>query len=303
MIQEPRAQNEELTAQNDELTVQHDDLTARNDDLERQKTEARVGVKENKAMMLLVKEQSGTTIWKKYNFIAGEDELDQIMEEILLLMDSTANILFGLAGAKRKSTIRSSICSYSLTYGQKICDTVNVKRSSSQTDVCKEVLKRKAAGGRIPTVGSMLNIIRRKGLDYRTFEFEGDEPNEKELAQVKKNRLAVDSNCEVFDWCSNRMVAKMVAFSSWGPNQKHFGHLSTYSPAGSTEPYVPANAEAFAVLLWENAEDKWKYLANEVPGQEEEAQQEVCPYGNKILQLQVWAQCVWWVGSNRTGPI
>ena len=26
------------------------------------------------------------------------------------------------------------------------------------------------------------------------------------------------------------------------------------------EPYVSANAEAFVMLLWENAEEKWKYM-------------------------------------------
>ena len=250
------AQNEELTTQNEELETRNQDLTIRNDDLERQKTVAKVGVLEDKAIMLLVKEQTGKQIWKRYKFIAGEDELDVIMEEILLSTPHTANILVDLEGDERTSTLRS----YFLTYGQKICDIINSKRSASQTDICKELLKRQAKGGRIPPVGNMLYIIRRKGLDYRTFELEGDEPNEEEEAKIKKNRLAVDSNCEVFDWYSNRLVAKTVGHASWGPNQKHFGHLSTYSPGGSTEPYVPANAEAFVVLLWENAEEKWKYM-------------------------------------------
>ena len=52
----------------------------------------------------------------------------------------------------------------------------------------------------------------------------------------------------------------MTGFANWGNNQKHFGHLSTYAPGGSTEPYVNANAEAFVMLLCENAEAKWKHL-------------------------------------------
>ena len=56
----------------------------------------KVGVPLNKAIMLLVKEQTGEQIWKKYKFIADEDELDVIMEEILLSTDHTANILVDL---------------------------------------------------------------------------------------------------------------------------------------------------------------------------------------------------------------
>ena len=83
------------------------------------------------------------------------------MELILLSTESTAMILEGLSDDKKKDTIRS----YSLTYGQKICDTINSKRSNYQTEIWGEVLKRHVADQRIPTVTNMLSILRRKGLD------------------------------------------------------------------------------------------------------------------------------------------
>ncbi len=71
---------------------------------------------------------------------------------------------------------------------------------------------------------NMLRIIRRKGLDYRIEEGK-DAPS-------AANKKQVDSNREVFDWYSNKLVQKVVGHASWGPNQKHSDQLSTCSPKG-----------------------------------------------------------------------
>jgi hypothetical protein len=227
-----------------------EELHERNEDLERQKEEQQVGVVKNAAIVLLVAKQTKTLIWYRHKFIADNDELDGIMEAILLSTPATAKLVQGLDDDEKKVLLRS----YSVTYGYQICRIINDKRSSVQTAVCDAVMLRRKEGGRIPTVGNMLQFIRRKNLDYSIEEGE-TEPSASNVAMV-------ESNLEVFDWYSNKLVGKVVGYSSWGPNQKHFGHLSTYAPAGADQDvYVPANAEAFIQLLFENAEQKWLYMA------------------------------------------
>ena len=147
----------------EQLTARNVVLTTRNEVLERYKTEEKVGVPLNKSIMHMVAKASGSFVWKKWKFIATEDELDVVMEDVMMSTVETAEILEGLSDVEKKSMLRS----YSLTYGRKICDTINAKRSTTQTEICTEVMKRHAADKRVPTVTNMLSIIRRKALITR----------------------------------------------------------------------------------------------------------------------------------------
>jgi hypothetical protein len=238
--------NLHVTIEDRNTTIE--ELELKNATLVKQKGTKQLGVPLNKAIKLLVNEEAKGFIWKRFKFIADDAELDKIMEMILMKHDHTAAIITGLTDDDKAATIRN----YSLTYGPGICDTINSKRSTTQSAICDVVLGRKKTGKRIPSVANLLLIIRRKGLAYSIKEGESEPTDE--------NKKLVDSNRDIFDWYVDKLVPKVVGFASWGPNQKHYGNLSTFAPGGETEPYVPANAEAFIQLLFENAETKWKYL-------------------------------------------
>jgi hypothetical protein len=179
------------------------------------------------------------------------------MEFVLNSCEDGQKILAKVAGDDKVERKKALLRSYSLTYGNDICKAINQKRSSAQSAIYEAVMLRQTGEnrGRVPLPGNFLKIIRRKGLSYKTLEG-ADGPTAENIA-------AVDSNRETFDWCADDLVPKLVSCANWGPNQKYYGHLSTYTHNGDEELCVPVNAEAFFMLILENCEIKWNYCVRQ----------------------------------------
>ena len=220
--------------------------------LKRSNRKRQVGVPVNKGIKLVVKTYTNNTVWHYYKFIADEEELDEIMENILLSCEDGVKILAEYDGDDKKGERAALIRSYSLTYGPDICKSINGKRSSTQSALYDCVMtRRNEHKKRVPKPDVFLKIIRRKGLQYKI--------EEGETEPTPENKRAVDSNREVFDWYVDELLPKVVGFSNWGPNQKFHGKVSSYTLPNSEELYVPKNAEAFIMLIMENCEKKWDY--------------------------------------------
>ena len=172
------------------------------------------------------------------------------MKKIMLSTDHGRAALVGLSPNEQEKMVRS----YSLTYGKKtINPLINQRRSTTQTALCKAVMKRVKEGKKIPTPKTMLEIIIRKGLTYK-IEAGSEEP-------TPENKQQVDEWREIFDWYVGDLVGKVTGHKNWG-TQRYYGHLATYAPPDdrTNTPYVSAGSEAFVVLMFENCEVKWAYM-------------------------------------------
>ena len=179
------------------------------------------------------------------------------MEFVLQSCEDGRKILVKVAGDGKEAEKKALLRSYSLTYGDDTCKTINQKRSSCQHEIYEAVMERRTGEkrGRVPPPANFLKIIKRKGLSYTTVE--GAE------GPTAENIAAVDSNREVFDWYVDELLPKLVAFANWGPNQKFHGHVSTHTHPGDDALCVPVNAEAFFMLILENCQVKWDYCARQ----------------------------------------
>jgi hypothetical protein len=207
-----------------------------------------LGVPVNEGFLLVVDKHTRGPVWQKNKFIANDKELDKVMKKLMLNTDHGRKALDGLSDVEQKAFVRS----YSLTYGKlKINPLINNRRSTTQTALCKAFLKRTKEGKRIPTPATLLQIIRRKGLNYII-----EDGNEGPTAG---NKLMVDTNRDIYDWYVYVLVGKVCGQNYWGSHKFH-GPLSTWAPPEDpSTPYVSAGSEAFVQLMYENCEVKWSY--------------------------------------------
>jgi hypothetical protein len=248
-IQDFRDQIRKLKIENKELNDRDTMLVDRIQELEQGALTAPLGVPKNEGYVLVVDKKAKGPVWHKNKFIADEDELDMVMKNLMLSTDHGTQVLDGLSDVDQKQLVRS----YSLTYGYPMLKTINGRRSTTQSAIQKAVMKRGRSGKRIPTVATLLQIIRRKGLNYVIED--GDE------GPTPENKTMVDGNREIFDWYVDELLVKVCGISMWGPNQKFYGNVSTWAPPGDPEnPYISANSEAFVQLMFENCEVKWSYM-------------------------------------------
>jgi hypothetical protein len=232
-----------------ELKERSDRLEVRVVELEEAALNPPLGVAENEGFRPLVQAATKGFIWNRNQFIANPSEMDRIMLQIMLSTVYGRELLEGLSEQEKKKLVTS----HALTYGKKyINPMINQKRSVTQTALWKAVAKRTAAGKKIPSTATMLQIIRRKGLEYIIHE-ENTEPTPENIRQVDEWR-------EIFDWYVGDLVSKVTGTKNWG-DQKFHGHISTYAPPDDkTTPYVSAGAEAFVQLMFENCDIKWGYM-------------------------------------------
>lgn len=242
-----RSENHDLRSEVTKLNGIIVELRDENSNLK--KTKVRGGVPLNADFKHIVEKLSRTYVWKEHKFIANQEQLDKVMLKVMMKTDHGREALKGQTKEEKQATSHS----YALTYGKFICPIINGRRSTVQQQLQKAFIARAKEGSYIPPPAKFLQIIRRKGLNYKI--------KDGETEPTPENKTEVDRNRDVFDWYSDVLVPKAVGISNWGPNQKYHGHLATYAPPDDPDhPYVNAGGEAFVPTCYENCGVKWPYI-------------------------------------------
>lgn len=195
---------------------------------------------QNDALMLLVKTKTKGSLWRTCKFVANEQQLERVCRKICLDTDE------GKAKFKELSEeeFDDYVIDFTDLYGKMVLKDMNEQRNSVQQALKKVWLEARKEGLHVKSKDLLTVILREDLIDP-----------EGEPGKFAQNR-------ELFAWYWDKFVGKVAGHENWGPSIKYHGLMCSHAPPDEpSQKYVTSSTEALALLMVENCEKKWRYVA------------------------------------------
>lgn len=218
--------------------------------------------------------RKGQVLWRTTKFLANDDQLKVVAQQVMLLIPETKALLQGKDGVDLDNTIGAFL----KIYGGTLCTAINDSRSDTQSGMKTAYLERFSTGAPMPTPPQLLKVILRKGMDFPTkpkdigtVDDYDDEDAFKEAQEEFKTAMAayelklatVKRNRDWFKWYWTHLLSKVAGNKRWSQGIRNWGLISTHGPPDSPgKKYITSSDEALVAVLYENCGQRFPYLAS-----------------------------------------
>ena len=183
---------------------------------------------------------AGTELWRTCKFLADESQLLEACQFIMETLPETSDLVDDKNPEKDLN-----IEAFSAHYGEKVCKTINTKRSDVQSGMKKAYEIRVSSGLSVPTPKQLGQVIRRVGLEY-------DPENPEKNAE----------NREWFLWYWEHLLSKVGGKNVWGHTIRCYGTISQHAPPDDpNRKYITSSDEALVLVMYENCGQRFPYTA------------------------------------------